>query len=111
MAILVTTDTPNGLLAKINEAINKGHVTTWIVDSDGDFTHTPDQWNKKAWLRPTVTGGKLVFKILRNTKVTMTRPIYGVYHGRFIEMLVTHFDLDFSSATATALPSNGDVTS
>jgi hypothetical protein len=32
----------------------------------------------------------------------MTKTIYGVYHGRFIEMLLTHFDNEFSAASATA---------
>lgn len=32
----------------------------------------------------------------------MTKPIYGVYHGRFIEMLLTHFDDSFASVAATA---------
>lgn len=32
----------------------------------------------------------------------MTKMIYGVYHGRFIEMMLAHFDTDFSLATASA---------
>jgi hypothetical protein len=42
--------------------------------------------------------------------VAMTKVIYGVYHGRFIEMLLTHFDDSFTSATATAQKeSNVDI--
>jgi hypothetical protein len=36
--------------------------------------------------------------------------VYGVYHGRFVEMLLNHFDNRFSEATVTALPSKGDRT-
>jgi hypothetical protein len=32
----------------------------------------------------------------------MTKTIYGVLHGRFIEMLLTHFDDDFGTAHAFA---------
>ncbi|ERJ35113.1 hypothetical protein L810_2257 [Burkholderia sp. AU4i] len=32
----------------------------------------------------------------------MTKVVYGVYHGRFLEMLLAHFDHSFSNATATA---------
>jgi predicted nucleic acid-binding protein len=34
---------------------------------------------------------------------------YAVYHGRFIEMLLTHFDLKFTQARASALPETGDI--
>lgn len=33
----------------------------------------------------------------------MIKEIYGIYHGRFIEMLLSHFDDSFSNASATAL--------
>jgi len=38
----------------------------------------------------------------------MTKLIYGIYHGRFIEMMLVHFDLDFSKAFATALTEEPD---
>ena len=31
--------------------------------------------------------------------------MYGIYHGRFIEMLLNHFDKRFTEASATANPS------
>jgi hypothetical protein len=102
MALIVVTPGPNGLLAAIKKAIDDGDIDTWEYDEDGDFTHVPPQWNKKAWLRPVVTSGLLQFGLLGQKGIAMTKTIYGVYHGRFIEMLLTHFDDSFSSATATA---------
>ena len=103
MAIIVQTSTPKALLAAIRKAIDDGEVATWSYDEDGDFTHTPDQWTGKAWLRPYTGAGVLSFGLLGHTGTVMTKPLYGVYHGRFIEMLLTHFDRQFATAAATAL--------
>lgn len=52
MALSVKTDNPSGLLTSIRKAIDNKVVSTWSYDKDGDFSHTPDQWKNKAWLRP-----------------------------------------------------------
>ena len=44
----------------------------------------------------------------RNSKKT-SKADYGVLHGRFIELMLTHCDELFSNATATASPTNSDV--
>ncbi|WP_157381590.1 hypothetical protein [Burkholderia ubonensis] len=103
MAITVYTHAPQTLLNSIRKAIDDKKVETWTYDNDGDFYHTPDQWSKKAWLRPHVQQGVLLLGLLGQEGVAMTKLIYGVYHGRFIEMLLTHFDSDFSNASSTAL--------
>lgn len=52
--IFVTTHNANRLLEKIYEQINKKKILTWGVDSDGDFTHTPEQWDELGWLKPEI---------------------------------------------------------
>ena len=108
MSMNLVASNPADLLAKIKKAIDDKKVETWSYDADGDFTHTPDQWANKAWMRPQVSQGMLIFGILGQKGVVMTKVIYGVYHGRFLEMLLTHFDLEFSSALTTALGSGPD---
>ncbi len=108
MAIIVKTNDPSGLLKAIYKAIDDNKVETWAYDTDKDFTHVPDQWRNKAWLRPKVYTGELRFGILGQKNVQMSKTIYGVYHGRFIEMLLTHFDTDFTLATATAQATTPD---
>ncbi len=108
MAIRVSTNEPSSLLAEIKKAIDARHVDTWSHDSDGDFTHTPSQWVRKAWLRPTVQAGALVLNILNPQGVKLSKEIYGVYHGRFIEMLLVHFDNKFADAHASAAVAVGD---
>ena len=109
MAILVSTPTAPGLLRAIKQTIDEKQIDTWVYDPDGDFTHVPAQWNKKAWFRPAVESDLLVFRILTPRGTTMSKTVYGVYHGRFIEMLLTHFDRQFERALATALAGHGDV--
>jgi hypothetical protein len=111
MAIRVSTSDPTSLLAAIKKAIDAKHVDTWSHDSDGDFTHTPSQWSRKAWLRPKIQPGTLVLNILGPKGVKLSKEIYGVYHGRFIEMLLAHFDDKFTVADASAALAVGDMVS
>ena len=108
MAVRVLCDDPQALLKKIRAAVRNGTVETWQLDAEGDFTHAPRQWVNQAWFRPNVLSKSLDFNILGRTDKRMSRPAYAVYHGRFVEMLLAHFDEDFSDATATALPEEDD---
>jgi hypothetical protein len=84
-------------------------VRTWSYDSDGDFTHTAEQWNKKAWLRPREEDDRLILNVLTPRSTTLSKLLYAIYHGRFIEMLLNHFDGKFKRASASAFASSGDV--
>ena len=109
MALTVYTKDPTGLLKAIRKAIDEKKVETWAYDSDGDFTHTPEQWRAKAWLRPVVLQGGLAFGLIGQKDIQMTKVIYGLYHGRFTEMLLVHFDQNFSNVSSTALEDSVDV--
>ena len=108
MAIIVSTDDPRGLLSAIKQAVNNDTIATWSYDDDGDFTHTADQWKYRAWLRAKVREDRIIFNILPPKAKTISRAVYGIYHGRFIEMLLNHFDEKFKSVSATALPTVND---
>lgn len=108
MAIRVLTDNPSRLLAAIKKAIDVGDVETWTYDDDGDLTHSPKQWENLAWLRPSTGADRLVFNIIKQQDVAMSMEVYGVYHGRFMEMLLVHFDALFTIAYATAMPTTSD---
>ncbi len=110
MAVHFKTSTPKKLLATYKKLVDEGRVQTWSYDNDGDFTHTADQWTKKAWLRPKVTEGKeLVFYVLAPRDTNLASAVYAVYHGRFIESLLRHCDKLFEEAYASAMPEDGDV--
>ena len=108
MAVRAHSNSPQQLLNEINAAIRAGKVLTWQLDSEGDFTHSPEQWRNQAWFRPTIEPGMLVFKILGRKDVRMSTEVYAVYHGRFIEMLLAHFDQRFATVSSTAQPVVGE---
>jgi hypothetical protein len=108
MAIIVKTDKPIALLNAIKKAIDNGEIDTWSYDEDGDFTHTPPQWINEAWLRPKTYLGELRFGIIKQEGSVLTKLTYGIYHGRFTEMLLDHFDESFESAKVTALLTDPD---
>ena len=86
----------------------RGNIATWSYDKDGDFTHVPEQWKNKAWLRPATSSGKLLLNIIPAKGQNMASEVYAVYHGRFIEAMLVHCDTLFSEAYASALPASGD---
>jgi hypothetical protein len=109
MAVHFETTTPNKLLNAFKKAIDDGHIVTWSYDKDGDFTHTAEQWVKRAWLRPSVTRGvRLSFFIMPPRDATITSEVYAIYHGRFIESMLRHCDTLFNEAKATSMPETGD---
>jgi hypothetical protein len=109
MAVIITNGDHDKLLTAIKMAIDTDKIKTWTYDNDGDFTHTASQWIKKAWFRPRNSEGTdVIFSMIGTKNMKITKTIYGVYHGRFIEMLLTHFDDMFTNVRATALPDNTD---
>jgi len=103
MTIRIRTTDPTGLLNAIKLAIRNGQIETWSYDSDDDFTHTAKQWNLQAWLRPSISTEALVLSIFTPPGVTLTKEVYGIYHGRFIEMVLVHFDDKFEEAIASSI--------
>ncbi|MDM8556915.1 hypothetical protein QUF75_19485 [Desulfococcaceae bacterium HSG7] len=108
MAVMVYAEEPKWLLNAIYEELEDNEITTWKCDNEGDLTHSPSQWRHIAWMRPRVRKGRLIFNIIAGEDIVSKR-IYGVYHGRLIEMLLTHFDDDIRRLYATSLPSKGDI--
>jgi hypothetical protein len=109
MALHFQTDDPIDLLRRYKAAIDVGHIKTWSYDEDGDFTHTADQWIRTAWLRPKVALAELKFYILTPKDTKLSRTTYAVFHGRFIESMLTHCDEYFTNGYASALPEDGDI--
>lgn len=109
MALYFRSDAPGKLLATFKKAIDDKHVVTWSYDSDGDFTHTHTQWAREAWLRPDIQSGQLALYILKPENKNISKEIYAIYHGRFIESMLAHCDTLFTNALATSLPEGNDV--
>ncbi|MDR6667095.1 hypothetical protein [Rhizobium sp. 1399] len=106
MSVYFYTSSAKALLAdfrkRIHQQEEKGKITTWIEDSDGDFTHKSEAWGGKAWFRPVVSVDRLAFNIIKRKDVNISVPVYGYYHGHLIETFLNHFDDQFTAGSATA---------
>jgi hypothetical protein len=59
-------------------------------------------------LRPKVMDDRLLLNIIIRKTESQKREVYAVYHGRFIEMVISHFPKLFSTAVATPSYTNED---
>lgn len=114
MAIHFTTENPQSLLndfdARIQQTAAAGKITTWKKSSDGKYyTHVAADWTAKAWLKPTVGKGQLIFNIIKPQNGNITSPVYAYFHGHLIETFLNHFDMKFQNGIASALPQAGDM--
>lgn len=91
MAIIIKTRYPHVLIDQIKRGIDNKEIETWCCDSDGDFTHSAPQWANRAWFRAYFDDNMVTFGIIGRKGVFLTREEYGLYHGRFTEMLMSHF--------------------
>ena len=111
MAIFVKTKNPSELIKDINEQIDKKQIDTWMRDTDGDYTHNTDQWRFHAWIRSRIETGRVVFYIICRKDKNLTVFDYAIYHGRFVEMLLSHFDKSCESIEVSSLASSYDIVS
>ncbi|UVM08872.1 hypothetical protein [Pseudomonas protegens] len=106
MALQFFSNDPKALLSEFNKRIDqkeqKGKITTWHRDKDGDYTHVAEDWARKAWFRPKITDGALVFSILGRKDKGLPVVVYGYYHGHLTETFLNHFDTLFSTAASSA---------
>jgi hypothetical protein len=102
--ITVMTPNPQGLITSINASINANRIRTWSRRDTGHYTHAHTDWDGQAFLLPVIYADQVRFKIVRETNTPLTRNLYGIYHGRFIEMLVRHFPLRITAIGCTPNP-------
>lgn len=101
--ILIPAGEPSRLLSDIKAAIDERRIRTWSYDDDDDFTHTAEQWTREAWLHPVLLERHLKMIIIppRDTHISST--IYAIYHGRFVEMILRHFDHSLSGRISVSI--------
>lgn len=111
MSITVTTQSPRTLFDKIKSAIDKGEVDAWSYDEDGDFTLEHPKWKNKAWIRRTtvVSRSSITFGLLGRMNQPVTKEEYAIFHARFAEMLLTHFDTVITAINVSSLPTPDDI--
>lgn len=116
MAITFNTTDPAGLLKAIEDGIKNGDIDTWVKHTSEKidyFTHAEKskQWHKKAFLKAYVDkdNSQLKFGIHGLKDVKLKRIYYAVYHGRFIQMVLDHFEKKFTDANASSKKTAIDI--
>ena len=59
-------------------------------------------------MRPKILSDRLLFNLISPENTVISTHLYAVYHARLMEMLLTHFDSELKTVSATALPTTGD---
>ncbi|WP_286952854.1 MULTISPECIES: hypothetical protein [unclassified Pseudomonas] len=114
MSVKFYTTNPTDLLKSFKEKINQkeqdGSIATWEITKSGHFTHKGKQYARDAffWGEARPQDGVLLFKIIRPQGQVINTRVYGYYHGHLIETFLNHFDTRFRSASASAMPADGD---
>ena len=113
MAVHFVCSKANALLQTFKDRITqeepKGKVTTWEISQDGQyFTYRAADWGKKAWMKPACEEGMLTFHIIKPKNMKVSKLVYAYYHGHLIETFLSHFDHDFTAASASAMGEPGD---
>ena len=112
MIEIYTREEGHHLIEMINDAISHGRIKSWIVDSEGDYTRSDDSWKERAWMRylqDEDDPNHLWFVIVQPKDQSISKAVYGVYHGRFAEMLLTHFDTFISDLGISPLLTDHDI--
>ena len=110
MALHITTTsstTSKELWDSIREQIKNGVIDTWEIDADKDLTHTPYPWAGEAWLRFYSNENEIIFGIIARRDKKMSKQIYGVYHSKFAETLLIHFDTQINEIKISSMPEIG----
>lgn len=112
MALKIFTHTPTALLADIKKAINDKKVKTWSYNAKNEFDHTADNWSGLCAFTVTVHDGYLHCTAAYPAGQTKwaNDAVYGVYQGRFTEMLMNHFNSKFEFIAAGDFKKIGDLT-
>lgn len=101
MQIDAVTSTPKALVDAINKSMKEGDLKTWsIVKNDKDeilYSHTPQQWNEKAMMKPSTRVDRVTFLVSWwNKNGDPGVDVRGYILGRFTETLIVHFRNYFS---------------
>lgn len=102
MAVILKTRKPELFISDIQIRIDKGLITDWIYDSDGDFTYKKEPWDLLAWFHPYKgEQDTLTFGIIGRNGYNITLEEYSKYHGLWTEVLIKNFAKDISDIEIT----------
>lgn len=111
MSITIYTKHPEGLLSSIKEKIAENKIMTWELRDNVFFAYVPPQWKNKAWMKcvDIKKEESITFGIIKPKGKNISKETYSIYHTRFAEILLTHFDTIINSVSISALGTSFDI--
>lgn len=104
MIITIPTTKGEALKKKIFDAVEDGTLETWVTRTGEKavyLTHKPAQWYDRVILKFTTNDKALIIETDWWKGNLPDEDIKGYYIGRFCEVLLAHFRIDFSTFTVS----------
>ena len=108
MAVSIAAADPAFLLKGILARFDQRTIEGWCRDGEC-FTLTDPEWSTRAYLRPLLQTENLVLGLVPTEGQGMSKELYAVYHGRFIDMLLRHFSDVIGSVQLTTGRTSPDL--
>ncbi len=116
MAIIVSTPAPKAVIANLKSEIKNGRAHTWIhsfrpTEPWDSFSHNGED-NRLLFLAsfsPTPIVGGVIFNLFSPGGRPVEHGIWGVYHGRFVELILNHGGDSVEDVLVTPKPMGSDV--
>lgn len=116
MGIIVSTKKASGLIASLKTEIKSGNAHTWVhgirpTAPRDYFTHNGEgnRFLNFASFAPSVISEGVVFNLFSPGGKPVEYGIWGVYHGRFVELLLNHGGDSIESIMVSPGPIGSDV--
>lgn len=104
MTITIPTTKGEALKKKIFDAVKDGLLETWVTRTGENavyLTHKPTQWYDRVILKFSPNDKALVIETYGWTNNVPDENTKSYYIGRFCEVLLAHFYVDFSTFTVS----------
>ncbi len=90
MAVIAKTSRSADYLAWLKTEIGNGGISSWNIDSDGDFCHEAKQVKGKCCFRPEVLDSSLKFNIRWYKGVEKDLELHAELHAHAVRLFMIH---------------------
>lgn len=111
MSITIHTKFPRRLRTLLFEGINEGVITSWLIDDESHLTLNSRIWRNRLWMHIANIEPKhsITFGIIGRKFEKITMAEFGVYHGRFAEVILANFADIISGIEIPSTPTQYDI--
>lgn len=109
MSLIVTAKKPGEFYAKMKRYLLYQIISNWELLPNGLLSMTEPPKDGVAFFRGEIRRDELHFGIVSADKLVLLPEVYSYYHSRLVEMLLDHFENDFTGIYVSSKRSFPDV--